>query len=380
VVPIRILVFNWRDILNPEAGGAEIHLHEIFKRIVQEGHEVTVVSSKYSGCKGYEEVDGVKIHRVGGKFLYGIAAPLYYIFKLRNDSLDVVVDDISKAPLFTPFYVKKPLIAIIHHLHDKTFFRELPFPLALPLYLLEKLIPLTYRKTPFITVSESTKIELVNHHLPREQVAVIHNGINSYFSTGKKAEKPLVVYVGRVKRYKQVDHLVRSFKIVKEEIPDAELVIAGKGDAHDDILMLAEKLGVKITCLKEISEEEKVRLLQRAWVYVATSMKEGWCISVIEANACGTPVVAYNTPGLRDSVKDEETGYLVPHGDIEELARKIVKILTNHELRREMEEKAIKWASKFNWDKSAQKTLKVIEKMISYYSSRKNILRGLLSN
>ena len=124
-------MFNWRDILNPEAGGAEVHLHEIFKRIVREDHEVTVISSKYDGCKCYEEVDGVKIHRVGNKFLYGITALLYYVFKLRGNGFDVVIDDISKVPLFTPLYVKEPLVAIIHHFHGKAEYRFLQKSLLL---------------------------------------------------------------------------------------------------------------------------------------------------------------------------------------------------------------------------------------------------------
>lgn len=360
---MRILVFNWRDILNREAGGAEVHLHEIFTRIAQAGHEVTLVSSRYDGCKCYEEVDGIKIFRVGGKFLYAVMAPLYYLLKLRKRGFDVVIDDISKMPLFTPLYVKKPLIAIIHHIHGLTLFKELPFPLALPIYILERLIPLAYRKTDFITVSNSTKTELMRLGLPEENITVVYNGINTHFTLKKKAEKPLVVYVGRVKRYKQLDHLVKAFKKVKGVIPDAELIIAGKGDAHEEILKLAEKLGVSITCTREISEEEKVNILQQAWVFVATSMKEGWGISVIEANACGTPVVAYDTAGLRDAIKHGETGYLVPYGNIEELAHRIIEILTNHKLRQEMEKKAIEWAKNFNWDSSAERVLKLMEKI-----------------
>ena len=172
--------------------------------------------------------------------------------------------------------------------------------------------------------------------------------------------------MGRVKRYKQIDHLVKAFKKVKENVPDAELIVAGKGDAHEEILRLARKLEVTITCLKEVSEEEKVSILQRAWVFVATSMKEGWGISVIEANACGTPVVAYDTAGLRDAVKDGETGYLVPYGDIEKLACKIVEILTNHRLRRRMGREAVKWAKKFSWDAATEKMLKSIEKVANH--------------
>lgn len=367
VVLIKILVFNWRDILNPEAGGAEVHLHEIFKRVASMGHEVVVVSSKFNGCRSYEEIDEVKIYRVGGKFLYGAMAPLYYLLKLRKDGFDAIVDDISKVPLFTPLYVKKPLVAVIHHLHGLTFFKELPFPLALPLYILEKMIPLIYRRTPFVTVSESTRNELASRHIRREQIAIVHNGVNSHFSIGEKAEKPLVVYVGRVKKYKQLNHLIEAFKGVKQEVPEAELIIAGKGDAHEELIELAKKIGVEFTCMKEISEEEKVKLLQKAWVYVATSMKEGWGISVIEANACGTPVVAYNVAGLREAVKNGKTGYLVNHGNIKELTQKIINILLNHQLRREMSRNSVEWARKFDWQTASTKMLKII-----YAITRKN--------
>lgn len=366
VIPIKILVFNWRDILNPEAGGAEVHLHEIFKRISYMGHEVVVVSSRFNGCKCYEEINGVKIYRIGSKFLYGVIAPLYYLLKLRKTKFDVVIDDISKVPLFTPLYVKKPLIAIIHHIHGLTFFKELPFLLALPLYILEKIIPLIYKRTIFVTVSESTRHELASYHIKREQVAVIHNGVNSHFSIGEKAEKPLVVYVGRVKKYKQLNHLIEAFKGVKQMVPEAELVIAGKGDVHEELIELAKKIGVEFTCIKEISEEEKVRLLQKAWVYVTTSMKEGWGITVIEANACGTPVVAYDVAGLREAVKNGETGYLVTYGDTKELTKKITDILLNHRLRQEMSANAVKWAKKFNWEKASAKMLKVIYAVVKH--------------
>ncbi|MEM4446033.1 MAG: glycosyltransferase family 4 protein [Candidatus Jordarchaeales archaeon] len=360
VILIKILVFNWRDILNPEAGGAEVHLHEIFKRISYMGHEVVVISSRFNGCKNHEKINGVKIYRVGGKFLYGVIVPLYYLLKLRKDRFDVVIDDISKAPLFTPLYVRKPLIAIVHHFHGLTLFKELPFLLALPLYILEKMIPLIYKRTPFVTVSESTKHELASYHIKREQIAVIYNGVNLHCSIGKKAEKPLVVYVGRVKRYKQLNHLIEAFKGVKQKVPEAKLVIAGKGDAHEELIELAKKIGVEFTCIREISEEEKVRLLQKAWVYVTTSMKEGWGISVIEANACGTPVVAYDVAGLREAVKNGKTGYLVTYGDIKELTGKITDILLNHQLRQEMSRNAVEWAKKFDWQAASTKMLKII--------------------
>lgn len=175
---MRILVFNWRDIKNLEAGGAEVHLQEIFKRIVKKGHEVILISSKFKGCRDSEIIDGIKVIRIGNKFIFNLAAAFYYLTKLRKEKFDIVVDDISKIPLGTPLYIKKPLVAIIHHVHGKTLFKELPFFVACCIWLLERLLIPLYKTKKIVPVSESTKRELVRMGIAAKNITVIPNGIN----------------------------------------------------------------------------------------------------------------------------------------------------------------------------------------------------------
>mgnify|MGYP000047010434 CR=1 FL=1 len=366
---MKILVQNWRDIKNPEAGGAEVHLHEILKRLARKGHEIVLISSKYKGCKDHEVIDGIKIIRVGNKYFFNFAFFWYYITKLRNEDFDVVIDDVSKIPLCMPFYIrKKPVMAIVHHIHGKTLFKELPLFMALYVYLMERLlIPMFYRKSIIIAVSESTKNELVEFGIPFRNIHVIYNGIdNGRFAPGNKSDMPLILYFGRVKKYKRLDHLIKAFKYVKEKIPDAQLIIAGKGDNYKELITLSKELGIfdSVDFMGEVSEDKKVKLLQEAWVFVTTSEKEGWGITVIEANACGTPVIAYNVPGLRDSVKHGYNGLLVEDGNIEALANKIVHLLKDDILRDELSKNAIEWAKQFSWDRSAKEFERLIETIV----------------
>ncbi|MCK4242803.1 MAG: glycosyltransferase family 4 protein [Dehalococcoidia bacterium] len=364
---MRILIFNWRDIKNPEAGGAEVHLHEVFRRIAPRA-EVTLVSCRFKGCQKSETIDGIKVIRVGNRFLFNFAAFWHFVTRLKDDGFDIIVDDVSKVPLFTPLYVKNPLLAIIHHIHGKTLFKELPFPMALYVYYSERLMPIFYKKTPFVAGSKSTEEELIGMGIPGSNIANIryaanHDGIAS----GSKSANPRVTYFGRVKRYKQLDHLIAAFKIVRENIPQAGLVIAGKGDDYVTLERLVKDwhLESSVELVGEVSEEEKVKLLQQAWVFVTTSMKEGWGITVLEANGCGTPAIAYDVPGLRDSIRDGETGLLVPSSDIEGLAEAIIKLLTDAELRERLGRNALDWASSFGWDRSAEEYMTVITGVIN---------------
>jgi glycosyltransferase involved in cell wall biosynthesis len=363
---MKILVFNWRDILNPEAGGAEVHLHEIFTRIAQEA-DITLISSRFKEAPKSETVDGIKIIRVGNKFLFNFAALWHYMTRLKRANFDIIVDDINKVPLFTPLYVKKPVLAILHHINEKTLFKELPLPMALYIYFAEKLIPIFYKKAPFIVVSNSTKAELIGMGIPSANINLIYNAIeHGRFAPRTKSPQPQVVYFGRVKRYKQVDHLLQAFRLVKEQIPDARLVVAGKGDDYPRLERLIKKwhLESHIKLVGEVSEAEKIKILQRAWVFVTASMKEGWGITVIEANACGTPAIAYDVPGLRDCIRHGETGLLVPYGDIERLAKATVRLLGNSELREKLSLSAVNWASTFSWEKSADEFMQRMKSIV----------------
>lgn len=361
---MKILIINWRDIKNPEAGGAEVHLQEIFKRIVKNGHEVTLISSRFGDCVDFEVVDGIHIIRIGNKYNFNFATPLYYLTKLKNEKFDVVIDDISKIPLCTPLYIKKPLIGLIHHIHGPTLFKELSFIAASYIWISERFLIPFYKNKKMITVSNSTKEELVKMGIPKNNINVIYNGYdcNGESPSKNKSKDPMIAYVGRVKAYKQLDHLIRAFKIVKNDVSLCKLIIAGKGE-KEYLRGIVSELGLELSVEfhEEVSEKKKFILLHEAWIFASPSMKEGWGITVIEANACGTPAVGYNVPGLRDSIIDGYNGLLVEEGNIESLASAIIKTIKDDKLRKALSENAVEWSSHFSWDNSAKEFEKYLE-------------------
>lgn len=366
---LRILIINWRDIRNPEAGGAEVHLHEISKRIVARGHKVTVLASRFDGASRRDQVEGVDIVRCGGKFSFNFHVPSASARLLREDGFDLVVDDINKIPFYTPLYVRKPILALSHHLFAETIFLETVFPLATYVYLSEALIPLVYRRTPFVAVSESTKHDLVRRGIPAANIQVVYNAVDHTRynpGDGVKSKQPLVAYLGRIKRYKRVNQVLLACKLVFEELPTARLVVVGSGDHLPQLVRLASDLGIadRVDFAGFVSEDDKIAILRSAHVVVNPSSKEGWGVTVTEANACGTPVVASNVPGLRDAVVDGRTGFLVKYGDVAGFASRIKEILASEPLRVALGKEAVVWAREFSWDRSAASILKVLEGLV----------------
>ena len=367
---MKILVINWQDWLNPLSGGAEIHLYEAFRRIAEWGHEVTLFCSSFEGASEEETVDGIHIIRRGSRNIFNFIVPWYYLCKLRHEGYDIVVDDLNKIPFYTPFYVRKPLIAISHHFFGTSIFRETWFLTGAYVWFAEKLVDWIYRKTPFLVVSQSTLDEFIDRGFPKENFTLAMNAIDhgKLKPTGvSKSIEPGIGYFGRLKKYKSVDHVVQAFAKVKQGIPEATLTIIGKGSFQPELEQLAKELGVaeatRFTGF--VSEEEKLRLLQKLWVVVNPSMKEGWGIVNVEANACGTPAVAADSPGLRDSVVNRETGELYPYGDIAALSERLIRILCDNELRDRYRSNALTFAQSLTWEKTAQITLATLDRIVS---------------
>jgi glycosyltransferase involved in cell wall biosynthesis len=372
---MNILVLNWQDIKNPLGGGAEVHMHEIFKRIVAMGHSVTLYCSRFPGSTQKEEIDGLRVIREGGRSLFNFYVPLRYRSQFRKEGFDVVVDDINKIPFYTPRFVDKPLAGIVHHLFGKTIFLEAPFVAASYVYLAEKAAARVYRNTPMAVVSESTRQELIGLGFAAANIVIVPNAVNTKIyapSVELPQGRPLIGHVGRLKKYKSVDHLLRAFQIVVKEIPDARLRIVGDGDFRPDLERLAHDLVIadQVEFTGYLSQGEKVRQLNQMSVAVNCSAKEGWGLTVIEANACGVPVVASDVPGLRDSVVDEKTGLLYEFGNIEQLAQKIMLVLRDENLRSRMRMDALEWGRSFNWEESAKKMIGFLEKVIERESLR----------
>ena len=358
--PLRILVVNWLDRENPRAGGAETHLHEVFGRLANKGHEVTALVSGWRGCQRRAVLDEVQVHRSGGRHSFSVTAPLYYLRHLARQEYHVVVEDLNKVPVFSPFWTRSSVVLLAHHLFGTTAFQAGPFPLAVGTWLLERPIPLVFRRTPAIAVSESTKEDLVRRGLRPELVEVIPNGIDlDFFTPAPDAavvrERPTVLYLGRLAKYKRIDLVVEAVASLASEGLDVELLIGGDGDHRRPLETQVRRLGIesRVRMLGFVSETEKLALLRSAWVHVLTSPKEGWGISNLEAAACGTPSVASDSLGLRESVVDGQTGLLVPHGDVPALAAALGRLLRDRELRARMGRQARGFAEAFSWEGSA---------------------------
>ena len=366
---MKILVINWQDWTNPLSGGAEIHLYETFRRVAAAGHEVTLFCCGFEGAAEQEVIDGIEIIRHGSRNTFNYGVRRYYREHFQGKGFDVVVDDINKIPFYTPRYVTEPLVAVSHHFFGTSIFRETWFLPGLYVYLSEKLVDLVYRHTPFIVVSESTLEEFVRRGFPRENFTVAYNAIDHerLHPTGRpKAPVPTIGYFGRLKKYKSVDHVIRAFARVREEIPEARLVMIGRGDFREELERLARELGVSdgVEFTGFVSEERKRELLEELWVVVNPSMKEGWGIVNVEANACGTPAIAADSPGLRDSVRHGITGELYPYGNIDALTEALLRILRDDDLRGKYREAAIEFARSLTWEETARRTIEVLERAV----------------
>jgi glycosyltransferase involved in cell wall biosynthesis len=369
---LKILVISYRDMEHPEAGGAEVIIFEIMKRLSEQGHAVTLLTGGFKGGKARTTVGGAEVHRTGNTFNFNFAAPAYYKRVLRRENFDVIVEDVNKIPFFMPFHEPQvPVVAIVPHLFGTTVFEQASFPVASYVFLYERLIPLVYRNCFFSVLSESTRDDLIGRGIDPKRLRLIHSGIEHslYTPDGRPPadRPPWIVYLGRLKKYKGIDLVIRALPEVARSVPGVVYKIVGEGDDRPRLEALTAELGMTrhVEFTGFVGGESKVNLLRNTRILAYTSPKEGWGLSVIEAGACAVPVVASNSPGLRESVVDGETGFLVPHGDVKALADRLGRLLTDDDLARRMGEAGIAWARRFHWDESTRKTLTLLEEAVA---------------
>lgn len=364
---MKILLVNWQDRDNPQGGGAEIHLHEIFGRLARKGHEVTLLCGGWPGSPPRAELDGIDIHRVGTRHSFPFLARQYYARHLKTAGHDVLVEDINKIPLYTTRWGARRVVALVPHLFGETAFQEFPAPMAAAVWFAERPLGFMYAGTPFEAISESTADDLALRGIPRGSVEVIYPGIDSVGYTPNAAERspvPSFAYLGRLKKYKGVHLCIEAFARVARK--DAVLEIAGAGDYRPALEALARSLdlGNRVRFLGRISEAEKLSLLRRSWALLFASPKEGWGITNLEAAACATPVVASNSPGIRESVRDGETGYLVRHGDVGAMADAMTRLASDAALVARLGAQARVFATEFTWERAAEETERHLQRVI----------------
>lgn len=363
----RILVFNWRDIKNPYAGGAEEYVHQIFSRLSKKGYAVTLCTSTFHRSKSEEVVDGVNVIRLGNKFLLYFMVPIYYL--LNRKKFDFVVESINTIPFFTPIFVRKKRLAIVHHLAGvETYRLQVGRLLSLLLECIQNNISRLYRDTFIITVSKSSQSELIEKGTEPRNIAIVPNGVTRFEGSidVKKSTKPTVIYVGRVNKIKRVEEILYAVKDAQKDLPDLTLIIGGRGEEeyYRHLDLLAKKIGLNNTLfLGPLTEEQKFNYLKKSWLYLITSVKEGWGNSVIEANCVGLPVIGYAVPGITDSVLDGHNGVLVKDLDRTAYKEAIKRLIVDSEFRMKISINAIEYSESFTWDSSAEHFLNIMNEI-----------------
>ena len=298
---LRILILNWRDITHPEAGGAEVYTHNVANEWIKEGHSVTLFCAAVDRRPAVEEIDGLHIIRRGTRHSVYRQAKRFYLLEGKGN-FDLVVDEVNTRPFGAPKWVEgAPVVALIHQVCREIWFYETSYPVALVgRYLLEPLWLRGYRNVLTVTLSESSKASLEIYGLSR--VVVVPVGFRSAGEPPDitRETRPTILFVGRLSANKRPDEAIKAFGLFRETMPTAVLWVVGTGPMEDELRMSAPE-GVHF--LSKISPTEKVERLARANVLIATSVREGWGLVVTEAAAVGTPVIAYDVAGLRDSVR-----------------------------------------------------------------------------
>jgi glycosyltransferase involved in cell wall biosynthesis len=376
---MKILLIEYRDMKHPLAGGAEIVLYEIFRRIVALGHQVDYLCNGFEGGAPEEVQAGIRIIRRGRQAYFNYMAPWVYQTELRANHYDLIIEGIDKIPFYLPLFERKtPIMAIVPHLFGSTVFQEVSFLPASYVYLLERGVSKAYRRCMFSLLSKSTQVDLVARGIPQDQTRVIHPGFTheDYPAPVVKPPRtrPTFIYVGRIKRYKGIQQGIQAVAKLKTRYPDILFQIVGAGDYLEPLRKLTRDLGVEpqVEFTGRISHDRKIQLMQQADVLIYPSPKEGWGLSVLEANSCGTVVVASDSPGLNEAVQDGKTGFLVPHGDVPAMVARLDQLLGDPVLYAQMRANGLEWVKTFTWDKAARATLELMEETCRRYGGKKN--------
>lgn len=370
-------VISYRDIRHPEFGGAEVIMYEIFRRFVKEGHRVTFITGHWPGAPERETIEGLEILRGGNQYTFNFVAPRMLRRLLDRERVDLVVEDINKIPFFSPLFQKRvPVLGVVPHLFGTTVFQQAPFPLALYVYFYERFIPFVYRDCLFSVLSETTREDLAGRGLARDRLRLIRGGLDHEYHQPIEREghlpPPVILYLGRLKKYKRIDLVIKALPRVLAKVPEAQYWIVGEGDYRASLESETKSLGLgdHVKFLGFRAGREKMEILRQTRVLAYTSPKEGWGLSVIEGGALGIPSVASDSPGLRESVRHRETGFLVPHGDVPALAERLITLLSDEELWWRMGERATQWAGEFSWDRAARETKTLAEEAITTWKAR----------
>ncbi len=366
-----MLLLCWRDTGHPQGGGSETYLQRIGALLAGTGVDVTLRTARYQGAARSDVIDGVRVSRAGGRYTVYIRAGLAMVAArlglgpLRHVRPDVVIDSQNGLPFLARLAFGRRVVVLVHHCHREQW------PVAgralgrIGWFVESRLSPWLHRRNQYVTVSLPSMRDLADLGIDNRRVAVVRNGLDQAppetLSRARSAT-PRAVVLSRLVPHKQIEDALDAVAVLRSRVPGLHLDVVGGGWWQDRLLEHAQRLGItdSVTFHGHVDESTKHAVVQRSWVHVLPSRKEGWGLAVVEAAQHAVPTIGYRSSGgLTDSIVDGVTGLLVDdHG---ELVQRLEELLCDPVLRRQLGAKAEARSREFSWDQSASAMRTVLD-------------------
>lgn len=350
---MRILWFNHRDMLHSKAGGAEKTIHEVSKRLVRMGHDVTISSVSSGKLKSFEVVDGVRINRTNGN----IRAHIFVRSIIKKVNPDIIIDDLAHViPWGSAFFTDKPVIVFFRHLHARSLPGQLGPVSARILATVERTYKFFYKDNLFVTELERGVEDLIDLGIKKENIKTILPGIDhEVFKTCDKSREPYLLYFGGLKDYKRPWLALEVLNRVSSK--DIRLRIIGNGPSLEKVKTLCTELGLsdRVEFLGHLSDTELPQVLCESWINLHFSVTEGFGLTLIESSSSGTPTAALDAPGVSEVI--EKYGLGLVEKNVLLLSTEIQNMFANY---KEWSAKVAKSSLVFSWDKTVEQWIKIL--------------------
>jgi glycosyltransferase involved in cell wall biosynthesis len=358
------LLLCWRDTGHPQGGGSEAYLQRIGAQLAAAGVAVTLRTARYPGAQRRTVVDGIHISRGGGRHTVYILAGLAMVFSriglgpLRHIRPDVVIDTQNGLPFLSRLAFGRRVVVLVHHCHREQW------PVAgrvlsrFGWFVESRLSPWIHRTNQYVTVSLPSARELTELGVAQDRIAVVRNGLDEAPAdtlVAPRSGTPRVAVLSRLVPHKQIEDALDAVAQLRADIPGLHLDIVGGGWWQQRLVDHADELGIGdlVTFHGHVDDDTKHLVVQRSWVHLLPSRKEGWGLAVVEAAQHGVPTIGYRSSGgLNDSIIDGVTGLLVD--DHADLVRRLAELLGDPVLREQLGRKAQLRSGDFSWGQSAQ--------------------------
>jgi glycosyltransferase involved in cell wall biosynthesis len=370
-----VLLLCWRDTGHPQGGGSETYLQRIGAQLAASGVSVTLRTARYPGAARREVIDGVRISRAGGRYsvylwaLFSMAAARLGMGPLRRVRPDVVVDTQNGLPFLARLVYGRRVAVLVHHCHREQWPVAGPVVGRLGWFIESRLSPRLHRRNQYVTVSLPSARDLVGLGVGNERIAVVRNGLDEAPAAsmrGPRATTPRVLVLSRLVPHKQIEDALSAVAQLRPLIPGLHLDIVGGGWWWQRLVDHAARLGIgdAVTFHGHIDDVTKHHVMQRSWVHVLPSRKEGWGLAVVEAAQHAVPTIGYRSSGgLADSIIDGVTGVLVDSRA--ELVSRLQQLLGDPVLRDQLGTKAQARSAEFSWLQSADAMRAVLESVLA---------------